>query len=154
MNLPVFTASEQVINQIDAYFKATAENVKNENKPKSTCRAETAGSASLAASEAEPATISGLALFLGFNSLDDFEEYEQTGQFAASLQRARLRMEAIYERKLLQQSPTGAIFALKSFGWDERSGNKNEKTNTVKTLTIEIIETGFQPAGDEKEVAL
>jgi len=152
MNSTAFTTLKQLSNRIDAYFKSSAEIPQNEKKSTGKNKTETPEIADAAVSE--PATISGLALYLGFNSLADFEVYEQHGEFAAALQRARLRIQAIYERRLMQQSPTGAMFALKSFGWDERAENKSGDANALKTLTIEIIETGFQPAGDEKEVVL
>ncbi len=104
--------------------------------------------------EAEPATLAGLALFLGFNSRMDFEDYEQSGEFGHVLKRSRLRVEALYERKLHQQSPSGAIFALKTFGWKEKADDKTVNTGPAKSLKIEIIETGHQPVGSEKEVVL
>lgn len=152
MNLIAFTTFKLLTNRIDAYFNLSGGTLQNEKKSKS--KTELAELNEAALSEAEPATISGLALYLGFNSLAGFEDYEQNGEFGAALQRARLRLQAIYERRLLQQSPTGAMFALKSFGWDERAGDKTGNASALKTLIIEIIDTGFQLAGDEKEVAL
>jgi len=70
------------------------------------------------------------------------------------LKRSRLRVEALYERKLHQQSPSGAIFALKSFGWKEKADDKAITIGPAKSLKIEIIETGHHPADSEKEVAL
>src|SRR6185312_8475058 len=68
--------------------------------------------------EPDPATIAGLALFLGFNSIQGFITYEGSGRFANVLKKGRLRVEWIYEKKLHQQSSAGAIFMLKSMGWD------------------------------------
>lgn len=98
--------------------------------------------------DAEPPTLSGLAYYLGFNSRNEFAEYEQSGRYGEVLSRARLRVEAEYEKKLHYQSATGAIFALKAMGW-------NEKTDVFPLLTdsirIEIINAELQPAGSEKE---
>jgi hypothetical protein len=150
MNFIAFTTAKQLNNRIDHYFKLSGALPENEKKSKSSTEAaELIGTAIN-----EPATLSGLALYLGFNSMAQFEDYEQNGEFAAAIQRARLRIQAMYERRLMQQSPTGAMFALKSFGWDERNENKNSDSNAIKTLSIQILETGFQPAGDEKEVVL
>jgi hypothetical protein len=103
----------------------------------------------------EPPTITGMALFLGFNSRQEFENYEKRGTYAAELKRARLRIEAEYEKKLHQQSPAAAIFALKSMGWNEKTDdNTLTATPASQTLTIKIIETGPTPAASEKEVAL
>jgi hypothetical protein len=35
--------------------------------------------------EPEPATIAGLAFFLGFNSREEFEVYENSGKYAAAV---------------------------------------------------------------------
>ena len=152
MNPIAFTTLKQLNNRIDAYFNIASDAPQIEKKSKS--KTEPAEVTEAALGGAEPATISGLALYLGFNSLAGFEDHEQNGEFAPALQRARLRLQAIYERRLLQQSPTGAMFALKSFGWDERAGDKAGNGSALKTLTIEIIDSGLQPAGDEKEVLL
>jgi hypothetical protein len=107
---------------------------------------------------AEPPTITGLALHLGFNSLREFDDYEIDGEFADTLRRGRLRIEAAYEKKLhLHQPHTGVIFALKSMGWgekkDDSSGNKRQILNLVK---IEIIKLESTPklASAEDEVIL
>lgn len=104
--------------------------------------------------EPEPATITGLALYLGFSSRQAFEEYETKGKFADHLKRARLRIMADYEKKLHVTSSTGAIFALKSMGWNERPEIKptDEPANTI--LKVEIIHTGPQLASSENEVVL
>jgi DNA-packaging protein gp3 len=104
--------------------------------------------------EPEPPTISGLALFLGFNSREAFDNYEQKGKFANTLKRGRLRVETIYEKKLHQPAPTGALFALKSMGWNEKPESKTTDIEPVKSLKIEIIEAGPKPAENEAEVAL
>ena len=114
MNSIAFTTFKQLTKRIDAYFNLPGETPQNKKKSKG--NTEPADLSQTAVRDAEPATLSGLALYLGFNSLAAFEDYEQNGEFAAALQRARLRLQAIYERRLLQQSPTGAMFALKSFG--------------------------------------
>ena len=75
---------------------------------------------------AEPITLTGLALHLGFTSLEQFEEYEKRGGFAVDIKRARLRIEQAYEKRLHQASPTGAIFVLKTFGWNEKSETSKE----------------------------
>jgi len=103
--------------------------------------------------EPEPATIAGLALFLGFDSIQAFMEYEEKGRFARSLKRGRLRVESVYEKKLHLQSSAGAIFALKSMGWD----NKNEETpgfSVSSKLKVEVVTSGPQLAASEHEVTL
>ena len=106
------------------------------------------------AREPEPATISGLSLFLGFNSKQAFEDYELSGKFANQLKRAGLRIELLYEKKLHTQYTSGAIFALKSLGWNERANTRlaDEPINNV--FKVEINHTGPQLAASEKDVVL
>lgn len=68
----------------------------------------------------EPPTITGLALFLGFASRQSFYDYEKDGLFSYAIKRARLKIESQYEKALHYNNPTGAIFALKNFGWSDK----------------------------------
>ncbi|TSJ40225.1 hypothetical protein FO440_10695 [Mucilaginibacter corticis] len=97
----------------------------------------------------EPPTVAGLALFLGFNSKEDFDSYELKGKYAAEVKRARFRVMAYYESRLHYPAPTGAMFALKSMGWYEKT---SKKPRQVKSLKVQLIETGPNPASSEKEV--
>jgi len=101
--------------------------------------------------EAEPATIAGLAFFLGFNSRDEFDEYESRGKFSTLIKRARLRIEAAYEKKL--DTPAGAMFALKNMGWNEKAEN-SKPADMVRSIKVKIIESGPKPVSSEKEVVL
>jgi len=95
--------------------------------------------------------LTDLALYLGFNSLDEFKHYENEGKYASHLKRARLLITAVYEKKLIQPSPSGAIFALKTMGWNEKPDDKP----TVKmptTLNILMVESGPALAANEKEI--
>lgn len=65
-------------------------------------------------------TITGLAFFLGFESRQSFYDYEKNDAFSYIIKRARLRVEMQYELRLGNQSPTGAIFALKNMGWKDK----------------------------------
>lgn len=69
----------------------------------------------------DPYTITGLALFLGFESRQSFYDYEERGEFSYTIKRARLRVENGYEKKLHGNNPTGPIFALKNFGWVDKT---------------------------------
>lgn len=101
----------------------------------------------------EPVTLTGLAIFLGFASKEVFDEYEQMIKYRESLMRARFRVMAYYESRLHFPSPSGAIFALKSMGWDEKV--KDTKSSAKpQSLTVNVIETGPKPASTEKEVTL
>ena len=104
--------------------------------------------------EAEPATIAALVFHLGFNSREEFDALEEKGRYSAILKRARLRVEAAYEKRLLQPSPSGAMFALKNLGWNEKADTEKAVGNIAKKLTIAVIETGPKPVSNENEVIL
>lgn len=83
-------------------------------------------------------TMTGLALFLGFDSRQSLYDYEERERFSYIIKRAKLYIEMSYEEKLSGGSPTGAIFALKNMGWKdkqetEHSGEMALTWNEVKT---------------------
>ncbi|WP_426671259.1 terminase small subunit [Mucilaginibacter sp. McL0603] len=143
-----FTTASELDDMIDQYF--------NDIEGKSTSEEEKINSASgqkNIKSKPQQITITGLALHLGFSSRQAFEDYEAKGKFADNLKRARLRVMADYEKKLHVTSSTGAIFALKSMGWNERTEKPTDvPANTV--LKVEIIQTGPPLAASEQDVAL
>lgn len=67
-----------------------------------------------------PALITGIALHLGFCSRQSFYDYEKLPEYSYTIKTARLRVEAGYETNLAGKSPTGAIFALKNMGWQDK----------------------------------
>ena len=71
--------------------------------------------------EPEPATVTGLALYLGFESRQSIYDYEKSGEYSYIVKNARLRVECEYEKRLSANlPPAGAIFALKNMGWADR----------------------------------
>lgn len=140
--LPKFSSADELEKLVDTFFKQL------EGKKRATQKTPATKTA-----EPKPATLTGLALHLGFHSREQFERYESKGKFAANLKRARLRIEAIYEKKLHQSTFGGAIFALKNLGWADK-GDTKQAAPVIKTLKVTIVESGPSPAGDEKEVSL
>jgi hypothetical protein len=136
-----FTTASELDDMIDQYFNDIEEKNIPEDEQK------------LLKSKSQQITITGLALHLGFSSRQAFEDYEAKGKFADHLKRARLRVMADYEKKLHVTSSTGAIFALKSMGWNERTEKPTEVApNTI--LKVEIVQSGPKLASSEKEVIL
>lgn len=80
-------------------------------------------------------TISGLCYFLGFESRQSFYDYEDYEEFSYTIKRARLFMEKEYEQMLHSSNCTGAIFALKNFGWLD----KTEQTVTIAPIIQDDI---------------
>lgn len=68
----------------------------------------------------EEPTVTGLALFLGFESRQSVYDYEKNGEFSYIIKRARLFVEHGYEKALRNDKCTGAIFALKNMGWTDK----------------------------------
>jgi len=65
-------------------------------------------------------TLAGLALKLGFESRQTLYNYEERGGFLDIIKNARMRVEAIYEERLIyEQNQTGVIFSLKNMGWKD-----------------------------------
>ena len=77
-------------------------------------------------------TITGLALIFGSRQL--LIDYESRPDYSAIIKNAKLRVENSYEKELRSKNPTGAIFALKNFGW-------SDKTETEHTINqpIQIV---------------
>jgi hypothetical protein len=70
--------------------------------------------------EPEPATVTGLTLYLGFATLQSLDDYTKKGpKFAEIIKRGKTRVENRYERNLSGDKPTGSIFALKNMGWKD-----------------------------------
>lgn len=96
----------------------------------------------------EPPTITGMAYFLGFESRQSVHDYEKNGEFSYTIKRARLFVESYYEKYLTSGNPpTGAIFALKNFGWSDRT----ELDHTTKGESMNIISLGSGKKPDESD---
>lgn len=88
------------------------------------------------------ATITGLALYLGFCDRQSLYDYEKKPEYSCMIKEARLRVESCYEATLYTKNPTGAIFALKNMGWKdkqetEHSGTMGITWNEQKTYEAE-----------------
>jgi hypothetical protein len=68
-----------------------------------------------------PVTITGLALHLGCYR-ETITNYEDRDEFFHTIKTAKLRVENFAEQQLFKaRNPTGAIFALKNYGWDDKN---------------------------------
>lgn len=66
-------------------------------------------------------TITDLCLYLGFADRYSFYDYESMPAFSHTIKRCRTFIEREYEEQLRFGNPTGAIFALKNFGWRDKT---------------------------------
>lgn len=87
-------------------------------------------------------TISGLAYYLGFESRQSFYDYEKNAKFSYTIKRARLFIENEYEKLLASGNVTGAIFALKNFGWSDKQEVEHSGGLQVRSITINVKDSG------------
>jgi len=85
-------------------------------------------------------TITGLALFLGFESRQSIYDYEKDGEYSYIIKNARMRVEEGYEERLHTGIPTGAIFALKNMGWKDKVETGFTDTEGKDVSPIQIIQ--------------
>ncbi len=68
----------------------------------------------------EPPTVTGLTLFLGFESKTTLYEYAKKIEFMNPIKRALLKIEQYHEiATSMGDKCTGNIFILKNFGWKD-----------------------------------
>lgn len=127
-----YETEEELIKAVDSYF----EHIRGEKQL-------TAGEGGVMQEVwvryPEPATVTGIALHLGFESRQSFYDYEKDGAFSYAIKNARLRVECEYEKRLTTApSATGAIFALKNLGWKDKSemGFTDGEGNDVSPVQI------------------
>jgi len=90
----------------------------------------------------EDHTWTGLAIHLGFASRDSLNDYKKKEGFSDPIKKALLRIENKYEKAINSRNPTGAIFALKNFGWKDKQeiDQKTEHSGTIGFSGIQIIQ--------------
>ncbi|MBS1525196.1 MAG: hypothetical protein JST19_06080 [Bacteroidetes bacterium] len=143
------------LNQlVDQYF----EYIKGEyqpavKQPKLGKTKSEAGSERICIREPEAPTLAGMILYLGFNSREEFESCAAAGRYRGPLNRAKLRIEAIFEQSLHGHSG-GAIYALKSMGYMESMDKTEKEAADRPVLKVEVMQSGPGTAANEKEVVL
>lgn len=98
------------------------------------------------AMEVKVPTITGLCLFLGFESRQSFFDYEKRDAFSYTIKKARTRIENEYEELLQWGNVTGAIFALKNLGWEDRT----QVDSNVNVTTPQSLEDWYNPDRGEE----
>jgi len=94
-----------------------------------------------------PPTVSGLALFLGFEDRQSIYDYKNRGKFSCTIKKAIMKIENYAEQHLYVGKATGAIFWLKNHGWKDTK--ELDGSFDVTQLVIEAIDD----ATDEDETA-
>ena len=103
---PLFNSNEELEAQIKDYF---------DNPPTKSVMIKDVGPVPMPF-----VSITGLALHLGFASRQSLYDYEKNDQYSYTIKRARTLIENEYEFQLQSGNTTGAIFALKQFGWTDK----------------------------------
>lgn len=89
----------------------------------------------------EPLTITGLALALD-TTRQTLMDYQERDEFTDAIKKAKTKIENFAEKKIFTSNPTGAIFALKNYGWkdkqevDQRYVNKDGEDLVSEDLKI------------------
>ena len=84
-------------------------------------------------------TITGLALHLGFVNRASMYDYESKPEYTNTIKLAKAKMERVYELILAYgKSPTGAIFALKNFGWTDKCELEEEEREVTPAMIEEF----------------
>lgn len=121
---PMFKTPEDLQKKIDEYFKTGVKK-----------RTITVGKPpNVETIELPVPTISGLCLFLGFESRQSFYDYEKKEGFTYTVKRARLFIEVEYEEQLQHGNTTGAIFALKNMGWRDKTEVDSNHSGEIKIV--------------------
>lgn len=122
---PIFNSNEDLQSAIDEYFDNPP------RKPLVTKEGDTI--------ELPFLSITGLCLALGFSSRQSFYDYEKNEKFSYTIKKARMLIENEYEFQLQKGNTTGAIFALKNFGWkDKTEVDSNITVNPIAEVIKEI----------------
>lgn len=84
-------------------------------------------------------TITGLALALD-TTRETLMDYENKDEYSDTIKKYKLRVHNAYEKDLRKKGRSGDIFALKNFGWKDKTEQDittgGEKINPVSQLTV------------------
>ena len=96
-------------------------------------------------------TITGLVLYSGFCDRNAFSELEKKPEFSTTIKKARAKIEQHYEELIQSSTPTGAIFALKNFGWIDRQEVEHTGENSGGTNIVVVMPGEKKPEGTPKQ---
>lgn len=88
----------------------------------------------------KPLTLTGLILALGLSSRQSLDEYLAYEGFPDSVKRAKLLIENQYEQGLHSCASTGSIFALKNFGWRDKTETEHSGSIRLSDMTEEELD--------------
>ena len=92
--------------------------------------------------EESPILITGLALALGLSGREALSEYGRREEFSATVKELKSVCEQFAEFRLFSGSnPTGAIFALKNYGWTDKQQTElsGPEGGPIPVVSVEFI---------------
>lgn len=85
-------------------------------------------------------TVTGLALYLGFESRQSLFDYGLKDEFSYIIKRAKLAVENGYEHGLHTFKASGSMFALKNMGWkDKTEVETKDTTNPTGIIDLKNV---------------
>jgi len=96
--------------------------------------------------EETPILITGLALALGLSGRESLSEYGRREEFSATVKELKSVCEQYAENRLFSNNPTGAIFALKNYGWTDKLalGGADDLPPIQAAITVEFVKPNPQ----------
>lgn len=93
--------------------------------------------------EEKPILVTGLVLALGLSSRESLIEYSKRPEYSDTVKALKTVCENFAENRLYGNNPTGAIFALKNYGWTDKtqqelSGPEGGPVQ-VQQVTVEFV---------------
>ena len=144
---PIYKNAEDLSDKIDEYFEfVQGEYIDRETINPITFQEEIVKEW---IRQPERITVTGLALFLGFESRQSLQDYKKKPKFSYPIKRALTRVEQEYENYLFERNPSGAIFALKNFGWADKS--QVDVDHTTAGQPMQWVETKTYVEGKDAE---
>lgn len=144
---PVFKSAKVLAKKVDKYFDYIKGEYKKTKVKIKDDHGKTVGLTEEIECIRQPeyASITGLALYLGFASRQSLDDYEKKEVFTYTIARARTRVAFHYEQQLNSSRAFGAMFALKNMdGWFDKtevvSTNKNLNYNSEPLTAAKVKE--------------
>lgn len=92
-----------------------------------------------------PILITGLALALGICSRETLIQYGNRSEFTDTVKELKMVCENFAESRIYANNPTGAIFALKNYGWTDKTQQElsGPDGGPIQTsISVEFVKTG------------
>lgn len=94
----------------------------------------------------QPILVTGLVLALGLSSRESLIEYGKRSEFSDAVKELKSVCENYAENRLFSNNPTGAIFALKNYGWTDKLalGGADDLPPIQAAITVEFVKPNPQ----------